>query len=375
MLPDLARLAALVRAGLGFGADVSPLRDDEGSIWRLARDHRVAAVLSPGILDSGAAPGLADEARTLWQLAALRAEYYAKGCEEICRRFRSEGVRVAPLKGIVLAREAYPKPGQRTFSDLDLLVRPCDLPKADRLLLGDGFRRFTPPGALPRAVRVKGDPLAAAAAGIDAVSYCRDDLAVELHTSILPRGLGIYPLEEAWNSPRGLSAEDFLIHLFFQATRHHFLSGLRHLADAAVWFPAKKPDVGVVERRLKEAGLVHLAWPAWKLSAEFFPGTVPEPPAAEDRIVRAYTDRVRKKFASIPGLAVGFSCSPLPFFLMQPNRVRRLVAVVRGSDVQASFQLGNRHRGWRRWTWIAARPVGLLWRHAPVLGRWLRFSL
>lgn len=365
---DFERLVNLVRFGLGVQTDVPPLRDDEVAVWRLARDHKVATILSAGVLESGAEPGLVDEARYVWQLAALRAEYYIRRSDELAKRFGENGIRVAPLKGVALARGAYPKPGQRVFRDLDLLIRPADLGPAQRLLEEEGFVRLEPQGPLPRAVRVKGDPLAAAAAGIDAVSYQQGDLFLELHTSIVPPMLGKYPVEES------LCDEDFLVHLLFHSTRHHFLYGLRHLVDVAVWCSAKKPDSGVVRRKLEETDLLYLAWPTWKLSSEVFPESVPEPPAVSNAVLRAYTDRIRKNLVAMPTLAISLSGSPLPFVLMQPDRIRKLFQVVSGSDVQAGYQLGEQAGGWRRVFWKLARPIGLIWRHAPVMGRWLRFS-
>jgi hypothetical protein len=368
-VPDLERLVHLVRAGLGFESGVPPLQDDEIAVWKLARDHKVATILSSGLLNFETAPSLTDEARYIWQLAGLRAEYYVRKCDEICALFRKEGIWVTPLKGVPLAREAYPKPGQRVFRDLDLLIRPADVEAAHRLLIERGFALIEPTGPLHRAARVKGDPLAAAAAGIDAVSYQEGDLFLEIHTRILPPIVGRYPLGGEW------APEDFLAHLLTHATRHHFLYGLRHLADVAVWCRAKKPSWDLVREKIASADLEHLAHPAWKLSSERFPETVPPPPPPANRVIRIYTDRTRKRFAEMPLLAVSLSGSPFPFILMRPGRMKLFMATVRGTQAQADYQLGKSRPTWKRVLWMVWRPFGLVWRHAPVLWRWLRFAL
>jgi hypothetical protein len=359
---DLHRLARLVRSGLGFEAAVPPLQDDEASVWSMARDHKVATILSSGLLNSETAPSLTDEARYIWQLAALRAEFYLQKCDELCELFGRAGIWVAPLKGVPLARDAYPKPGQRVFRDLDLLVRPSDVREVHRILSERGFTFVEPRGPLARAKRPKGDPLAAAAAGIDAVSYQEGDLFLEIHTRILPPIVGNYPLEGSW------SAEDFLIHLLTHATRHHFLYGFRHLADIAVWSRAKKPDWVSVRSRLAVAGLEHLAYPAWKFSSDWFPEVVPPPSRPQGRILRHYCDRTERRFARMPSLAIGLSGSPFPFLFMQEGGWRKMIDVAGGSDAQAEHQGAG-----SKWSWKISRPLGLTWRHAPVLWRWLRF--
>jgi hypothetical protein len=369
MSSDLLRLIALIRSGLGFEASVPPLQDDEEKVWQLARDHKVATILSSGVLNSQTAPGLLDEARYLWQLAALRAEYYGRKCDEICQLLRRNGIWVTTLKGVALAREAYPKPGQRAFRDLDLLVRPADFREAHRLLEGEGFVRLEPKGPLARGVKTHGDPISAAVAGIDAISYEQGDLFMELHATILPPMYGAYPLPEEW------SDEQFLIHLLFHTTRHHFLYGIRHLVDTAVWCRAKKPNWEFVTERLAEQNLTYLAYPAWKLTREFFPEVAPEPPDLGNRVLRIYTGRIRRNLAAMPGVAIGLSGSPLPFILMHPKRLRRLFSLVGGSDPQLAYQVGESSSVWRRFVWRVARPFGLLWRHAPVLARWLWLSL
>lgn len=365
---DFSRLVTLVRAGLGFETDFASLEDQEESIWAMARDHKVSTILSPGVLQSDSVRKFVDEARYFWQMAALREEFYAAKCKELQDDFQEKGITSFPLKGMVLATQAYPMRGQRPFRDLDLLVKPSDLVAADEVLKTKGFTQIYPKGPLKRGVAVKGDPIRAAAAGIDALSYQEGEIFLELHTSIVPPMLGNYPVDESWDDV------DFLNHLLFHSTRHHFLFGLRHLVDVAVWSHTKKISWQDVLGRLEERRMLFLAWPTWKLSQELFPETIDLPPAAPSSLLAAYTDRVREQLSQMPTIAIDLAGSPLPFLWMKPNRLRSLFQMVFGSKVHAEYQLGEGKGWWRRTLWRVRRPFGLLWRHAPVCWKWVRFT-
>ncbi len=369
MQPDLRRLLNLVRAELGFQIGVPSLRSEEREVWRLARMHKVATILAPGILESEPSVFLVDEARYLWQLAALRETYYVRRCEELMGRLAAEGISSFPLKGVELARHAYPKKGMRSFRDLDLLVAPKDVARADEILKGGGFQPKRTAGPLPRAVHNRGNVLLAAQGGLDEVSYERDDLFLELHTVLLPVGLGSYPLDHVW-SANALPPEDFFVHLLFHSTRHHFLYGLRHLVDLAIWAGERKPSYDLVNDRLGSSGLLPLAWPAWKLASESFPETVPEPPAYKGRILLGYTDRVKARFDRMPLEAIKLAGSPLPFLLARKKFVRSVL----GNRAKNIYQSGEGTGFVQRSLWRVTRPFALFWRHAPVLRRWASFA-
>ena len=58
---------------------------------------------------------------------------------EVCRSLEARGVEALPFKGAVLAHSVYPSPVLREFSDLDILVRPEDLPTAQEALRSRGY--------------------------------------------------------------------------------------------------------------------------------------------------------------------------------------------------------------------------------------------
>lgn len=57
----------------------------------------------------------------------------------ILKLFSSQGIEVMPLKGPLLATELYGNLELRPITDLDILVRTQDVPKAKRLLLARGY--------------------------------------------------------------------------------------------------------------------------------------------------------------------------------------------------------------------------------------------
>jgi hypothetical protein len=66
------------------------------------------------------------------ELARLRSELGAHGIEFI------------PMKGVMLSIQLYGDPGMRSTRDLDLLVKPESLDKADGVLRRDGYKRKFP---------------------------------------------------------------------------------------------------------------------------------------------------------------------------------------------------------------------------------------
>ena len=81
--------------------------------------------------------------------------------------FAAAGISVLPYKGPVLAQALYGDLGLRTFSDLDLLVRAADVPRAAHLLEDAGYRPDPPIGSTvrPAQLRVASEQMFRRAAG------------------------------------------------------------------------------------------------------------------------------------------------------------------------------------------------------------------
>jgi hypothetical protein len=102
---------------------------------------------------------------------------------EVVQAFDAEGIPCILLKGPALVRWLYPAGQGRSYTDCDLLVRPEDVPRAERIVSRMGFHRAgleSIPGDRPR----------------HADSWIRRDGAVlDLHHTIPGSGI---PPEQVW---------------------------------------------------------------------------------------------------------------------------------------------------------------------------------
>ena len=128
---------------------------------------------------------------------------------DIVRQLEQAGIDHILMKGFVL-REYYPVPELRTFTDIDLVIRPEDRAKSHQLMLSLGF-----------TVKDDWEPV---------YSYYRGDEYYEIHTQIMEvdvsekadyRGY----FAKAWEHARPVSQ-----HSFRFTPEFHFLYMLTHIA-------------------------------------------------------------------------------------------------------------------------------------------------
>ncbi len=122
--------------------------------------------------------------KDLARAAVVRSLAFSAELIAILDLFRSEGLQAIPYKGPVLAEQAYGDFTLREFEDLDLILRQKDMPKANRLIAGLGYRA-THPWTLSQN----------AATSLVPGEYCyrneRRRMVIELHTE---RTLRHFPL-------------------------------------------------------------------------------------------------------------------------------------------------------------------------------------
>ncbi|SUZ32344.1 hypothetical protein ROE7235_02100 [Roseibaca ekhonensis] len=108
---------------------------DWARIVTLAKQQRVLPCLEPALDKAGlalpAACAIAPATRRGWQMRALSLQAETLRVHTL---LQDAGIAHVFLKGIVLAAFAYPNPAMRPMRDLDLLVRPTDLPRARKIL-------------------------------------------------------------------------------------------------------------------------------------------------------------------------------------------------------------------------------------------------
>lgn len=161
------------------------------------------------------------------------------GLSIILRAMRAADVPVIPLKGACLADTVYGNIALRPMVDLDLLVKPADLPRAIQALRDLGYDSERP-----------FDPAAQQAGFQDMPPMRRPGGAmVELHWTLVTPLCGARiderELEGIWerSAPatiagvpsRMLSPEDLLLHLCMHASVHHRFAdvGLKSFVDMA----------------------------------------------------------------------------------------------------------------------------------------------
>lgn len=104
-----------------------------------------AAEPSRASAEIGSSAEVADAVRLSGDAAAaLRNVHMMHVLERVVAAFERAGVPVMLLKGAALQLLLYAKPDERPMGDLDLLIRPEDVGRADRVLVELGARRGEP---------------------------------------------------------------------------------------------------------------------------------------------------------------------------------------------------------------------------------------
>ena len=117
---------------------------------------------------------------------------------EIRQAFEAAGIRTVLLKGPALARLLYPDSRSRGYSDVDLLVDPAAVQRAERMLAAAEFRRFAPESAVRQTDAVVGRMVGAYGAS-HATAWLRerDNFVVDLHDSLPQCGV---PASIVWRA-------------------------------------------------------------------------------------------------------------------------------------------------------------------------------
>ena len=132
---------------------------------RLVARHRVAPLVGQSLKGTGY-PSVPErvqrDLRQGVEKNTLKALKQAAELVRLVRRFESAGIRVFPLKGPVLAMQAYEALNLRHAGDLDLLVDPASVWDADRSLKDAGYVRTTPeyplsPGQAAAFMKIRKD--------------------------------------------------------------------------------------------------------------------------------------------------------------------------------------------------------------------------
>jgi hypothetical protein len=215
----------------------------------------------------------------------------------LLKLFETQHILAVPFKGPVLAAVFYGDLGMREFTDLDILVRERDVPKARELLSSQGYRSNLGSAMVPRDVNV--DELLSASTGI----------SVELHWQFSPRRfVPAIGAEDVWNSIKpcvilgrevwSFSSQDMFLFLAVHGGKHSW-SSLKWLCDLAE-FLRSNPDLDWPRlfKRAEALGASRTCRLGIYLAAELLEAEVPPSVACavrEDRQVRYLAEDVRQR--------------------------------------------------------------------------------
>jgi hypothetical protein len=251
--------------------------------WRIAR--AAAAMQGTGALLDGMLRWRGPER---WQafLAEQRRQSilrHAHVMERLCvvdSGARAAGIAVVPLKGAALYRAGIYAPGNRPMGDIDLLVRPSDVPAAKRLLLDLGYEEaFENRRHAAFAPRAAGQPVSYG-------EHVGNPVKVELHSRIaepLPVDeveitAAVMPAGDAPGLREYPSPAALMLHLLLHAAGNVRARALRQI---------QLHDVALLARRFTAADWESLlgsvpgprgawwAYPPLALTARYYPDAVP----------------------------------------------------------------------------------------------------
>lgn len=270
LTPDARdRLAGLVRGGL-----------DWERLWALGHLHEVvpllAETLPAAVGDAVPADWLA-RARKRRHVTLSTNARLGEALLSLLGGMDMAGVRAMPVKGLVIAEGLYGSLAARPCADLDVLVRPADLPAARDVLRGLGFAQRAVPG-YKALVHQFHDPAWGRGTG-------HEHVRVELHWALWADSVRRLGTDGLWERSiagslmdvpiRTMSPEDTLLHLSIHRTRSALR--LRWVVDVAelVGRHGSGLDWPTYLERAGVAGARTSSWVVLTLARDLFDAPVP----------------------------------------------------------------------------------------------------
>ncbi len=233
--PDLARellslCTAPSRAGEGSSAAGANGARDWEALIRLAAEQGVAPLLAVRTRNLRLPVPVRERLESIYSLNSLRNLRLAAEESRISAALTGAALRHWPLKGPGLSERLYGDIGVRQISDLDLLVEPASLARADALLGELGYARQTG-GKIESLARAQ------------ELLYVRSSnpaFYLDLHQRLLPY-VRRDPLA-ARVFASGMTKENLLLYLCANQITHRF-ARLRYLCDVAAFLEREGGDV------------------------------------------------------------------------------------------------------------------------------------
>jgi hypothetical protein len=213
----------------------------------------------------------------------------------ILQLFEAEHILAVPFKGPVLAARLYGDVALREFTDLDILIREPDIPKAREILSKQGYRSKYASSHITRDVN--NDELHSASTGI----------SVELHWQFSPRRFApSLAAEHVWNDIEpteilgqqvwSFSSQEMFLFLAVHGGKHSWAT-LKWLCDLAEFIRSNpKLDFPRLFNRAEDLGAARACRLGIFLAAELLQTEVPSKvlsEARDDAQVGLLADEVR----------------------------------------------------------------------------------
>jgi hypothetical protein len=276
--------------------------------------------------------------------------------------FEDHGIRAIPYKGPVLASTVYGNVALRTYSDLDIVVRPRDVDRALALLLDDAYRLVHSDDERARDEHHR----------FHHELRRRDErVKVELHWSFAPpswrfmRDLEpVWARLEAWDAGggelvQGLCPEDLLTVLCAHGARHWWLR-LLWVADIAELVRARSDmDWDAALGRARHDGVRRLTLSGLALAADVLDAPVPDVVRAAiraDPVVGSVVARLREVVLALrPAEPSGRPASKLYLAMRERRREKAAYLLFPNEEDLSSVSLPA---GMNGLYWVV-RPVKL----------------
>ncbi len=209
---------------------------DWESFLTQARDHGIAAsaYLHFKQLDKGVSEGVKNRLRKMYLWNVTHNLKLWSALEQILRAFNQANIEAIPLKGIFLAEHLHGHIGSRSSSDLDLLVRKKDFPRAKNELARIGYIPTIRPysrGFIGNFLRHQ---------GFSKPESSHNRTYLEIHWNFYVKRPKEFDMSPVWKNATSISINDFrvltlslsdtLLHLAINLRLHGYLS-LRLFGD------------------------------------------------------------------------------------------------------------------------------------------------
>jgi Uncharacterised nucleotidyltransferase len=292
----------------------------------------------------------------------------------ILQLFEAEHILAVPFKGPVLAAVLYGDLALREFTDLDILIRGPDIPKAREILSNLGYRSSMASGVITPDVNV--DELHSALTGI----------SVELHWQFSPRRfVSSLAAEHVWNGIEPIvilgrqvwsfSSQDLFLFLAVHGGKHSW-SSLKWLCDLAEFIRSNPElDWPRLFKRADALGAARTCRLGIYLAAELMQAEVPSSVVCavrEDAQVRLLAQEVRERIQETRDV------DPIEGQIFNLRLKERFRDKVRYFFLQCSQYSGEEERflplpSTLSFIYIFVRPIWLLRRYGfSVLKRMVR---